>query len=240
MGKLADLYAEYLTATPKRESNGHVAVSSVLACPHQAWHEIRAGLTREFDAPTQSKFAQGHAIEDNVRNGLKIGLAKQGWSLVDNPEEGVCVDEDLDLWGHPDLVFEHDAKKTRFLVEVKSTMLFYDRTRKGVFLPDQADLEAEQPQYFLQGSAYGHAYECEKGAVFLVDRGTGIFNDYPFLIEPWYKLFSTRASLLADDLKRDFPPERFFPEWTQKSGKPFGYVCKQCPVSTCEKWSLAN
>jgi hypothetical protein len=134
------------------------------------------------------------------------------------------------------------------LVEVKSTALMYDRKRKGVFMPTLAELTGDdpgeygfpQPQYFLQAAAYAHGYGKSKASVFLVDRGTGIFDDYPVDLDRWYAVFQERAILLTGELQQPTPPERFYPEWTEKKNKPYSYLCVGCPVATCPKWSLAN
>jgi hypothetical protein len=240
MHNLTKAFSDFLLSREDRPDDGLLHVGSIAnGCLRATWHEVKFGLKKSFDAVTQCKFRQGEQIEDLVRTGLAEHFKALGYvEDVYGQERVVTVLPGL--VGHPDLVYRHPSLPT-ILGEVKSSLVFYDRVRKGVFMPSEDDLRRTSMQYIYQGTAYAASPEINapEWFLFLIDRGTGQFESYWFTTIFEYEAFKARAKRFQAALESDLEPDVDLPGWTLKADGS-SYLCKGCPVVSCERWSKAN
>ena len=238
---LTEAFGKWLLSREDRPDDGLLHVGQVSnGCTRATWYEVKQGLKKQFDAVTQCKFRQGEQIEELVRQGLDSHFKVLGYvPVVYGQSRTVSVLPGL--VGHPDLVYRHPGGLPTILGEVKSSLIFYDRIRKGVFMPSEDELRQKSMQYIHQGTAYAHAPEIDapEWFLFLIDRGTGQFSETWFTTALEWAAFEARANKMLAALKSDHEPEIDLPSWTLKADQT-SYLCRQCVAIGCERWSKAN
>jgi hypothetical protein len=240
MHNLTEAFAKYLLAREDRPDDGLLHVGDVSnGCTRAVWNQMKHGLRKQFDAVTQCKFRQGEQIEDLVREALDLHFKALGYVPDVYGQERV-VTVLPGLVGHPDLVYRHPTLPT-ILGEVKSSLVFYDRVRKGVFMPSEDDLRRNSMQYIHQGTGYAGAEEIKapEWFLFLIDRGTGQFSETWFTTALEWPAFEARAKRFQAALESDLEPDVDLPGWTLKADGT-SYLCRGCAVVSCERWSKSN
>lgn len=226
-----------LDAIPQREdaTDGKLHVSDISnGCTRFVWNNKKKKITKDFSAEEKLKFQFGFSAEQIWKQYGEPELLKAGWVFIKTAAEGF---EFEGVIGHEDFLYGHlDGR--RLLIEVKSTV-FFNNGMYVAWLPDYEYLHRNNTNYFIQAAGYAHAEACDIAKVLLVHRGSGVFRDYPVDLEKDYAEYVLRKGIMESVVASDREPEPRLPPWTiEKNTKSkyykTSYLCKSCPVVTCE------